>query len=475
MEILFVTPEPVAASPKGAAGRVASALPKALRGLDHRITVVSPLYRSVDPAAMQLARRLTRLELELAGETHACDLYDGRTAAGVDLLFLGHDELFGDADALDEGDEATVARRAGLFARAVAGLVETREPRPQLLHAHDWPGALAIVRAHGNVATVLTVHEVSEVGRFAPEHAVALGIPDELRGPTGAEHGGRIDTLKAGLLRADRVTTGSPTYAREVLAGGEGAGLSGVFADLGERFVGVPHGVDGAVWNPATDPHLVARFDPMDLSGKRRCKAALQQKVGLPVRADVCLVGCIANAGTEAGAALELVAQAAPQVLRNDVQLAIRADAEAPGASDLEGLVETFGDRLAVKPVGGDAEVHRLVAGCDVLVVPDQRAPSGHLEMCAHRYGTLPVVRHVGAFADAVVDCDAALHTGSGFTFEQADAREIGATVARALSGFGLGEAFTAVQQRVMRIDHSWERSARLYDRQYRLAIGDED
>ncbi|MFW5926242.1 MAG: glycogen synthase [Myxococcota bacterium] len=470
MEILFVTPASMPVSEQSPLGRVSSALPKGLRGLDHRVTVVSPLYRGIDPTALQLARRLTRLEIELEGETYACELYDGRTSAGVDLLFLGHEALFGSAGAMDEGDEATVARRAGLFGRAVAGLVETREPRPEVLHAQGWPGALAVVRAHGSVPTVLTVHEVDGDGRFAPEHAGVLGIPEALR--SGAAREGRVDAIVAGMLRANRVTTGSPTYAREVLKGTEGAGLSGVFADLGDRFVGIPHGVDGSVWNPAIDPHLAARFDPMDLSGKRRCKADLQHKMGLAVRADVCVVGYVGGDGSSEG--LGLLAEAASDVLRNDVQLAALVPEGTEGAERLESLASRFPDRLSVRPAGGTPETHRLVAGCDVLVVPDLHAPAGHLEMCAHRYGTLPVVRRVGAFADSVVDCDAELHTGSGFVFEGADASELAATVARAVSAFSRPEAFGEVQRRAMRLDHSWERSARLYDRQYRLALGGE-
>ncbi|MFW6051461.1 MAG: glycogen synthase [Myxococcota bacterium] len=473
MEILFVTPELSPISGDGPLARVSSALPKALRGLDHRVTVVSPLYRGIDPVALQLARRLTRLELDVGGETHACELYDGRTSAGVELLFIGHEGLFGSAGHMEEGDEATVARRAGLFGRAAAGLVETREPRPEVLHGLGWPGALAVTRAHGNVATVLTVPELTTEGRFPPALAGDLGIPEALRGPAGAEHEGRVVPVKAAFLQADRVTTGSPAYAREVREGREGAGLSAVVADLGDRFIGVPHGVDGAVWNPATDAHLPSRFDPMDLRGKRRCKADLQQAAGLQVRADVCVVGCLGRGGEDEG--LDLLAEAAPDVLRNDVQLVVRAPDGQPGLAGLQALSERFPDRLAVLPAPDETEAHRLIAGADLLAVPHRRAPHGELAMQAHRYGTLPVVRRVSAHADAVVDCDAQLRTGSGFVFDEASATELGAALARALVAFTRGEAFTALQQRAMRIDHSWERSARLYDREYRLALGVED
>jgi starch synthase len=473
MEILFVTTERATWDGLASEARTCAALPKALRGLDHRVTVVSPLYRGVDPAALTLARRLTKLEFEIGGEAVACELFDGRTSAGVELVFIAHPELFGAVDSLSDGPEDAVARRAGAFARAVAGLVETRDPRPELVHAQGWAGALALVRVGTGVPSVLTVHEPGRQGTFPASLAPVLGIPDELRGSNGAERDGQVNALHAGLLRAHRVTASSQSRARDMTGAG-GAGLGPVYEGLGDRFVGIAHGVDAAVYNPATDALLPARFDPMDLSGKQRSKGVLQREVGLPTRPDACLIGAVHQGAAASG--LELLTAAAPGILRNDVQLVVVTEANAgPAADGLRDLAERYPERLAVQEAGDAGLAHRVLGCSDVLAVATGEEVAVHLAMCAQRYGTLPVVPRGGPAADVVVDCDAKLETGSGFLFDEPTAGALSDAVGRGVAAHTLTDAFGALIRRVMRIDHSWDKSARLYDRQYQLATDPEE
>jgi starch synthase len=471
MEILFVTTEPAPWDASGSEPRTLAALPKALRSLDHRVTVVSPLYAQVDPAALQLARRLLKLEFEVGGEAVACELYDGRTSAGVELLFIGHAELFGEVRALSEGAPEAVARRAGAFARAVVGVVETREPRPALVHAHGWTGALAVARLGNALPSVLTVHDPGKRGTSPSALGAVLGIPDDLLGVEGVTEGDQVHPLHAGLRRARRVTVPSPSRAREMATPG-GAGHAALYAELGERFVGLTHGVDAALYNPATDALLPARFDPMDLTGKQRSKAALQKDAGLPVRADVCLVGAVHEEVDTT--ALELLTAAAPGIVRNDVQLVVVTGGEArPHAAGLRDLAERYPERVAVHEAGERQQVHRALGGSDVLAVASGGEAAVHFAMGAQRYGTLPVAHRGGLAADVIVDCDARLETGSGFLFDEPTGSSLADAVGRAVAGHTLTDAFTALCRRVMRIDNSWDRSARLYDRQYQLATED--
>ncbi len=260
MEILFVTPEVEPYSGPSDAARVCRALPKALRALGHKVTVLSPLYRGIDPTAHALARRLNKIEIEVDGRPFACETYDGRTAGGVDMMFLGHEEVFREAAGFEDGDEAQVALRAGVFARAVAQLVRTREPRFELVHAHDWPGATAILQLRKDesleqVPGVLTVHDFSRQGTFNRAHLAALGLSEDMfDGDDGVALEGRANVLKGGLLHADRVVTVSPTYAREVAAPGAAGPLQPVLAELGGLLTGILDGVETSVWNPATNP-----------------------------------------------------------------------------------------------------------------------------------------------------------------------------------------------------------------------------
>jgi len=474
MEILFVTSEVAPFSKATGLAEVCGALPKALRGLGHKVTVLSPLYAHIDPAARSLARRLIKIEVQLGGKKVACELYDGRTPGGVDLLFLGHEELFRRVPHIyGEGDSyALDAQRFALLSLGALELIKKREPRFDLLHAHDWPSALAVFMAKRDPAlatlpTVLTVHDLAHQGSFPKGTMEALGLPWDLFNPEGLEFYGLLNLLKGGLLAADRVTTVSPSYAEEIRTAEGGHGLDGVLRARGKDVSGILDGVDVAVWNPATDAALPSRFDPIDLSGKARCKAALQKELSLPVRSDIPLLGAIGKLSTARG--FDLLAKALPQVMRNDVQLVLHADGDAdPELRDVFAEFATrWPDRIAILS-GDESATHRVLGGADLLVIPSRTEPSGFLQRYAHRYGTLPICRRTGGQIDTVVDADAKLESGSGFLYDEASPAALLAAIRRGIAAFTLTAPFEAARRRIMRTDHSWERSARLYESLYR-------
>jgi len=466
MDILFVTPE--------IASFGAAALPKALRGLDHKVTVVTPFWADIDATGRGLARRLMTVDVELDGETIPCELYDGRTSGGVDLLFIGHAELFGSVHAMADGDDGKVtARRAAVFARAALDAARKHEGTFGAIHGHDWAGALAIALAKhddslSGLTSVLTIHDPTLQGDFAKKDAAILGL--DKADTKAASAGGRVNVLALGLERADHVTTVSPTYARELASEPHGAGLEKRFDAMGEKLVGILNGVDASVWNPATDPRVKSRFDPMDLQGKARNKAHLQRAENLPVRDDVPLLVLLASSEKDAG--FDLFAEIGPKVLRNDCQVLVvfEGDDDDPLREKLEGLADRWPDRMQVESSGDGSIAHEALAAADLVLVPSRHEPCGFVQMAAHRYGALPVVRRTGGLADTVVDCDAKLKTGTGFVFDDATAEDLLSAIRRAFAAFHKVEEIEALQRRVMRLDHSWERSARLYERLYRGA-----
>ena len=482
MQIAYVAAKLTPFSGHGVVAHSNAALPKALHALDHRITVFSPLYRSVSPSAHSLARRLSKVEVTLGDEGFECEVYDGRTAEGLQLVFVGHPDLLGSVDSMEEGDDdTTVARRAAVFAAATVEILERSEPTPDTVHGFDWVGALTLAglertEGTGEISRILTIQEPDAQPSFGPDAARILAIHSSEN--EGASRPNGVSPLVAGVRCAHQVTTVSPTTASHAVK--ESGDLPRALAELGDRFSGLTHGVDAAVWNPATDPNLTARFDPMDLSGKARCKAELQRRLGLPIREDIPLLGILATGATEAG--FDLLETAGPKVLRNDCQIAIAL--ESRGQKDetiqtaLQALSERWPDRIQVRvssptpssqSLANQSLAHEILGASDLVLVPSRSEPCGFTQMAAHRYGALPIVRRVGSLADTVVDCDARLETGSGFIFDDATPEELLAAVRRAFAAFRL-EGFDALRRRVMRIDHSWDRSARRYERIYRDA-----
>lgn len=465
MHALLVTPSLAPFGGADSAASLCSTLPKALRRIDHNATVLSPLYKTVDPKKHSLARRLTKLEFELGGRSWACELYTGRNPAGTELIFIGNEELFLSVSSFDEGQGSIHAQRLGVFSEAVVQFIAQAGTKYDVVHAHDWVGAAVVAKLRAQaptIPTVLTVHDAAHQGRFASADAATLALGKE------AEDDGGINALKAGLLVADRVTTLSPNYALHLQEPDGAHGLEATFRHVRDQLLGIRNGIDPSVWNPITDPAIPARFDPTDLSGKAKCKASLQNELMLAVRGEVPLVGAV---GRTEGDGMELLAQVGPDLLRNDVQLVVQLDGGGELVAIFEELWDRWPDRISIKTGHDETFRHLLVASSDLLIVPGRQAPTQNIQMCAQRYGALPVVHRSGGLADEVVDCEASLKTGSGFLYDEPTTESLLAALQRGVAAYANLKAFRDLQGRVMRIDHSWERSARQYEALYRELI----
>ncbi len=462
MRILFIAPQAFT-STKDA--RDVNTLAKVLRRADHTVDVVSPLYGHIDTKKHALARRLTKLQFELGGRAWSCDIYTGRNPDGVGLTFIGNEEILLSADSLEGERKQLDASRVGLFAAAVADLIRQHQNDYDVVHAHGWAGAAAVARLRlelPNLPTVMTVYDASQQGRFDAGDAKWLGLGEE------AHDGRGINALKAGLLAADRVTTLSPNYAHRLQRPGEGEGLEDTFREIHNKLIGVRHGIDPAIWNPATDRHLPARYDPFDLEGKEKCKAELQRELALPVRSDVPLFGAVGDVDSEG---MKLLAKIGPEFLRNEVQLVVRLDGSGELVAIYEELWDQWPDRIQIKTATNDGFLHLLIGASDFVVVPERAAPADNLQMLAQRYGALPIVYRDGGLADEVVDCEASLKTGSGLLYDDLTTESLLGALQRGAAAFANTKTFGQLQSRVMRIDHSWERTTRLYERAYRDAV----
>lgn len=352
---------------------------------------------------------------------------------------------------------------------------------PQVVHAHDWHAALApaYLATHGAAHTpaarsrsVLTLHNLAYQGRFPLERFGELGLPAWMSGPAGVEFHGELRLLKGGLLFADRITTVSPTYAREILTPSEGQGLNEVLAHRADRLTGIVNGIDDAIWNPATDPAIAARYDASDLEGKRACKHALQHEFGLAPRPDAPLIGVVSRLTAQKG--LDLLLSALPQWLGAGGQVVLLGSGEPALEHAWRAAGEAAPEAIGVR-VGYDEDLaHRIVAGSDLIGVPSRFEPCGLTQLYGLRYGTLPLVHRVGGLADTVVDADeAALREdrATGFVYAGASPEAIARAMRHALDGWRHPQTWRRVMRRAMAQDTSWRTPAARYAALYRDAL----
>lgn len=469
MEILFATTELAPYAKVGGLADVSAALPKHLKMLGHRVTVVMPRYPAFEDAGIMVARRLTPLKLELGGKTFEATVYDGRLASQVEITLIESPGLFDKKDIYTADD----GERFAVLSRAIAELARQRADAGapfDVVHLNDWPTALAAKHMKDlgvTTKTVLTIHNVAHQGVFPRDMLAALGLSKEDFTIAGAEFYEQVNVLKQGIVSADVVTTVSATYAQEIQTEAHGQKLHGVLQSKG-KIVGIVNGVDYGVWNPATDSNLVARFDAEDASNKARCKGALQKELGLPLDADVPLLANVGRIAPQKGT--DLIADVIPRLARgSDAQFVVVGDGDEALIARIEAALTRAPGRGVFVRAASEALVHRIFAGADIVLVPSRFEPCGLVQLYAQRYGALPVARATGGLVDTVVDCDAKLETGTGFLFDDATPEALFGAAQRAIAAYATPR-WSGLRRRVMRLDRGWERAARQYEQTYRTA-----
>jgi len=347
---------------------------------------------------------------------------------------------------------------------------------PDIVHAHDWHAAMACAFVAEHLATqaasVFTVHNLAFQGLFPMHDWPLLGLASRLMSPAGLEYHGQLSFMKAGLKFADRITTVSPSYAREIATHEFGCGLDGVIRGRGAAVSGILNGIDEAVWNPATDPAIAQRFDAERLAGKAACKRALQAELGLQPDADALLLVVVSRLTAQKG--MDLLLAALPELLPQGVQLAVQGTGDPALEAAFRMAEQAHPGRVQVHIGYDEARAHRLVAGADMIAVPSRFEPCGLTQMYGLRYGTVPLVRRVGGLGDTVVDADEAnlaAGTATGVLFDAATPRALLQAVSRALALRRAGGPWQAVMQRGMSQPLAWGQPAREYLALYGQAL----
>ena len=351
---------------------------------------------------------------------------------------------------------------------------------PDVLHAHDWHAAMACayVACHPatRAATVFTVHNLAYQGLFDERDFHLLGLPSRLMVPVGLEFHGQLSFMKAGLKYARRITTVSPTYAHEIATDAFGCGLDGVIRARGADVSGILNGVDGGIWNPATDPLTAAPYAPNQLEGKALCKAALQQELGLNVDASAPLFAVVSRLTSQKG--LDLLLDALPALLDAPVaggpQLAVEGNGDPALEAAFAQAAAMHPGRVAVRLVYDEALAHRMMAGADAMLVPSRFEPCGLTQLYALRYGTVPVVRQVGGLSDTVVGATQdTLESGlaTGFSFGPATPAALAQALHQAVAAHGQPALWRQLMRRGMAQNFSWEAAAAQYMTLYQSTV----
>lgn len=490
MKILFVSSEVAPFSKTGGLGDVCAALPKALADAGHTVVTVSPAYTQATQ---------TGLNWEPRGQ-----FWYWLWSAHHEVRFLVHEEsdnlahvlvynpsfersgIYGDADGVYGDNQLRYALlcRGALDVGRLVRFERLASGGPlgefDVVHAHDWQGALAPVYLNAlhkpmglspGTRTVLTVHNAAHQGLFEPS---SLGMLDlSARHHQTLVFSDRLNTLKGGLISADAVTAVSPTFAGELQSPAGGFGLDGVFRERARSGAlhGILNGVDTQTWDPGSDPRLPAQYGPDDLAGKAACKRALQAELGLPQRAEVPLLGLVSRLDWQKG--IDVLLAASPEILAGDVQFVALGTGDGRLEAGLASLEAKYGDKARAILRFDGALAARIYGGADFFLVPSLFEPCGLTQMYAMRYGAPPIVRSTGGLRDSVEPWGPANPGGTGWLYDDHHPGALVEAVGWALhTWFDHPRAYARVRDNGMRRDWSWRRAAGEYMALYQRLLG---
>ncbi len=471
LNIVFAASEATPLVKTGGLADVVGALPQALTHLGHQVTVVLPLYRPIvaeSPAPIHALDR--KLVIWMDGVERHAPLHEARIGDVRFILveqddFYARDGIYGPPGGAWEDN----LLRYAFFNRAALEVACSLDRPTDILHCHDWqtglmPLLLETQYRHreplARTRSVFTIHNLAYQGVFPSYWIDRLGLPPERFHYQCYEFYGQINCMKAGIAAADAITTVSETYAREILTPEYGCGLDGFLRDHAGKLSGIVNGLDDS-WNPATDPHIPARYAPGRMQGKARCRQALRRELGLADNADAPLLTMVSRLAEQKG--VDLLLDCIPTWLERGWQLAILGSGEPAWEAMLARLAAERPRQMHFFQGFNEPLARRIYAGGDIFLMPSRFEPCGLSQLMAMRYGNLPVVRETGGLADTVTGYRHSKASSTGFSFVEPTPAAFDAAVSEAVRIWHRPAVWRRIMGRAMRRDFSWDASARRY------------
>ena len=449
----------------GGLADVVGALGPVMSAHDVECRVLLPLYRQIGHLATG-AKEVMNAGILFGGPVRVL----AQREQGIDLLLIEAPHLYdrpGQIYLNENGlDWADNHLRFGLLGwlGAEIGRSGVAGWRPDVIHAHDWQAGLVPVysKQNGNpVPCLLTIHNIAFQGTFPATLMGMLGLDPSGFTQDGFEYYGQISFLKGGLMLADRITTVSPTYARELMTEEFGMGLEGVLAARKTDLIGILNGIDTAVWDPATDRTIAQTYTSRTLAKKAVNKRAVLERFDLDPDTTAPLFSVISRLSEQKG--LDLALQALPEILDRGARFVLLGSGTPELEQGFKALAHRYPDSVGVE-IGFDEDLaHLIQAGADATLVPSRFEPCGLTQLCAMRYATLPIVSVTGGLADTVIDAnEAALSTGcaTGIQFAPTTAEKLGDALDRAMAIYADTKAWRQIQRNAMKYPVSWDVSA---------------
>ena len=467
MKIVMVASESCPFCKTGGLADVVYSLSKELALLKHDVSVIIPFYQTVKNTIKTPVKLIDTFVINMSWRHQEAKVYeteaDGVTFYLIEHWYFDRSNIYGDSD---DGE------RFAFFTLAAREFLMRRKETPQIIHIHDWqPGMLITAikevqwyrdRFH-KTRFVMTIHNPAFQGMLDRD---ALGnlynLPESLYDEGKVRLDGRVSTLKAGIVYADKVTTVSPTHHSELLTPEGGMHLDGVLNLREWDFCGILNGIDYLEFDPSNDKAIAMQYDSSTLvAGKKANHDALLKELNLRDYGQP-LYSVVSRLTWQKG--LDLLFPTIEELCNRGCNVVILGSGERQYEVELEKLRAKYPDKMAIYIGYNDALAHRIYAASDFFMMPSLFEPCGLGQMIAQRYGTLPIVRRTGGLKDSVINYDGGnLETSNGFGFDNYHPDDMKYTSIYAFDAYQDKKVITRLMKNAMETDNSWTKSAKSY------------
>lgn len=474
-KILFVTSEAVPFIKTGGLADVTGSLVRYIDRKNYDVRVILPKYACMDEMWKNKLRFHSHFYVSLGWRNQYVGILE-TVEAGVHYYFIDNEYYFAGPQPYNQLHEDI--EKFAYFSKAALAAIGMIDFAPDVIHCHDWQTALVPVFLKAfaedypllhHTKTVMTIHNLRFQGRYTMDVVKNLtGLPDDYFTPDKLESYGEANFLKGGIAFADIVTTVSPSYALEIMTREGGESLDGLLYARRNSLYGIINGLDSAEYDPNHDMYLTHNFGISDMrEGKAANKLALQRELHLPEDEDTIMLAMVSRLTDQKG--LDLIAYVMDEMLSHArLQFVVLGTGQEQYVNMLRYFADKYPDKLSANICYSEQLAHRIYASADALLMPSLFEPCGLSQLMSYCYGTLPIVRETGGLKDTVQPYNEYEHTGTGFSFANYNAHEMMNTIYYAMHIYYDDRTrWDEMAQRDMRMDFSWENSAREYEKLY--------
>jgi starch synthase len=475
LSVLCVASECFPLIKTGGLADVVGALPLALSDIGVETTVFLPGFPDV-LSGLQGKKTAAKIKT-LDGK--AAKLIRGKTQTGLSILALDAPHFFdfeGNPYLTDDGQNRPQnGEKFAAFSKIAADIArgEIGGKIYDVLHAHDWQAGLCAAYLEAakdsRVKTVLTIHNLAFQGLFPKALMDCLELPADYFGPEGLEYWDKVSFLKAAIAFSDHVTTVSPSYALEIQSDDGGMGFGGLLRSKANKLSGILNGIDLEVWNPAIDHEIAQNFSPDTPHIKAKNKQILQKSLGLRPISNGPLFTVISRLTTQKG--LDILADMTDFIVSQGGQLALLGSGDKAIEAAFKAAAVKHPTEISVTIGYDEPFAHRLQAGADAIFIPSRFEPCGLTQLCAMRYGTIPIVGRVGGLNDTIIDANPmALDSGvaTGIQFSPVNSHMLYSAISRTFNLFKKTDHWNEIVKNCLNQNVGWSKSAQTYKDLYK-------